>query len=110
MLVVIFRLRQLRFGQRPAFIRREHCTAPGHLADTFIAERPSGRLCNTAHKDPLNLWRRPNRTGRAVAAASPLRVLIAASDLLQEIDDPMARSGPRLGLRAVSPLYPAAAR
>jgi hypothetical protein len=34
MLVVIFRLRQLRFGQRPAFIRREHCTAPGHLADT----------------------------------------------------------------------------
>ena len=48
MLVVILRLRQLRFGLRPAFIRREHCNAPDHLAD-IIPERPSGGLCNTAH-------------------------------------------------------------
>ncbi len=83
MLVVILRLRQLRFGLRPAFIRREHCNAPDHLADTFIPERPSGGLCNTAHRIPLNLWRRARRSINARSQSrSRLRSPAFASSMI----------------------------
>ncbi len=67
MLGVAFRLREHRFGLRPAFSRCEHCTTPGHLAYGFIADSWVARLCNTAHRSWQNPTEAalPRRTRRA---------------------------------------------